>query len=95
MVSNQIRILRKKNNWSQTELANKLGISRSSVKAWELGASMPSTAVIIKLTNIFQASADFLLETNYNADYINLEQLNEAEKVAIRKLINVFLRNGE
>jgi len=93
MVSNRIRFLRKKNNWSQAELANKLGITRSSVNAWELGNSTPSTATVIRLINLFQVSADFLLETNHNPDVINLDQFDEAEKDIIRKLADIFLGN--
>lgn len=95
MVFNRIRFLRKKNNWSQTELANKLGLTRSSVKAWELGISTPSTATIIQLIDVFQVSADFLLETNHNADIINLECLDEAEKNVIRKLLKHILNKRE
>jgi len=94
MVSDRIRFLRKKNNWSQVELASKLGITRSSVNAWEHGNSIPTTAMLIKLINLFQVSADFLLETNHNADVLSLEQLDEAEKAVICKLADIFLADS-
>lgn len=92
MVLKKIRFLRKKNKWSQTELANKLGLTRSSVKAWELGISTPSIATIVQLINVFQVSADFLLETNHNADIISLEYFDEAEREVIRKLLYFMLK---
>lgn len=93
MIADRIRSLRQKNNWSQTELANKLGITRSSVNAWELGISTPATSTIIQLTNIFHVSADYLLELDNNPDTINLEQFTESEKEIIRKLLDYFTEN--
>lgn len=39
ILSEKIVKLRKKNGWSQEELAEKLGISRQSVSKWESGVS--------------------------------------------------------
>lgn len=93
MISDRIRILRQKNNWSQTQLAEKLGLTRSSVNAWELGISTPSTSTIIQLTSLFHVSADYLLEINDNPDIINLEQFNDSEKDIIRRLLDYFIQN--
>ncbi len=46
---------------TQTELARRLGITRSSVNAWEIGISVPSTQYIVELARIFQVSTDYLL----------------------------------
>lgn len=40
VLSEKIAFLRKKNGWSQEELAEKLDISRQSVSKWELGGSL-------------------------------------------------------
>lgn len=93
MITDRIRFLRQKNNWSQTELADRLGLSRSSVNAWELGISTPSTTTIIQLTGLFHVSADYLLEINNSPDIINLEQLDESEKDIIRGLLHHFLQS--
>ena len=93
MIADRIRFLRQKNNWSQTDLAAKLGITRSSVNAWELGISTPATSTIIQLSNIFHVSSDYLLEINDNPDIVNLEQLTELEKEVVRKMLNCFMLN--
>ena len=54
--------LRKKNNWSQEDLAEKLGISRQSVSKWESGTSIPDIDKIIKISAIFDVSTDYLLK---------------------------------
>ena len=46
---------------TQTELAKILGITRSSVNAWEMGISVPSTQYIVELAGLFEVSTDFLL----------------------------------
>ena len=54
--------LRKKNGWSQEELAEQLGVSRQSVSKWESGASIPDLDKILKLSALFGVSTDFLLK---------------------------------
>lgn len=53
---------RKQNGWSQEELAMKLNISRQSVSKWESGASIPDLDKIIRLSQIFEVSTDYLLK---------------------------------
>ena len=52
---------RKKNGWSQEELADKLGVSRQSVSKWEGAQSMPDMKKILQLSEIFNVSTDYLL----------------------------------
>ncbi len=54
--------LRKKNGWSQEELAEMLGVSRQSVSKWESAQSMPDMNRILKMSEIFGVSTDFLLK---------------------------------
>lgn len=61
MIAERIKFLREQKNYTQTELAKKLGITRSSVNAWEMGISVPSTQYIVELSNIFSVSTDYLL----------------------------------
>ena len=53
---------RKKNGWSQEELASKLGVSRQAVSKWESGASDLSTTHLIVLSKLFGASTEELLK---------------------------------
>lgn len=61
MIAEKIKFLREQKAYTQTELAKKLGITRSSVNAWEMGISVPSTQYIVELSNIFSVSTDYLL----------------------------------
>lgn len=62
ILGDKIMNLRKKNNWSQEDLAEKLGISRQSVSKWESGTSIPDIDKIIKISAIFDVSTDYLLK---------------------------------
>lgn len=53
--------LRKKNGYSQEELAEKLGVSRQSVSKWESNNTYPETDKIIQIANLFECSMDDLI----------------------------------
>lgn len=53
---------RKKNGWSQEELAEMLGVSRQSVSKWESAQSTPDLTRIIKMSELFGVSTDYLLK---------------------------------
>ena len=62
ILADKIIDLRKKNGWSQEELASQLGVSRQSVSKWESAASIPDLDKIIRLSKIFGVSTDYLLK---------------------------------
>lgn len=61
-IAERIMTLRKKEGWSQEELAERLGVSRQSVSKWESGASVPDINRILELSEIFDVSTDYLLK---------------------------------
>lgn len=52
---------RKKNGWSQEELADRLGVSRQSVSKWEGAQAVPDMKKIIQMSEVFGVSTDYLL----------------------------------
>lgn len=52
---------RKRNGWSQEELADKLGVSRQSVSKWEGAQAVPDMKKIVLMSEIFGVSTDYLL----------------------------------
>ena len=61
MIADRIKFLREQQKMTQTELSKRLGITRSSVNAWEIGISVPSTQYIVEIAAIFKVSTDYLL----------------------------------
>lgn len=90
MIADKIRSLRQRNDWSQTALANKLGITRSSVNAWEMGISVPATSTVVELAGIFHVTTDYLLDVSNSPDVLNLEHLSSQEKALIYGLLDYF-----
>lgn len=62
ILAEKIIQLRKQNGWSQEELAENLGISRQSVSKWESGASIPDLERIVKMSELFGVSTDYLMK---------------------------------
>ena len=87
MIADRIKILREQENKTQTELAKQLGITRSSVNAWEMGISVPSTQYIIELANIFQVSTDYLLGVNATSS-ISVAGLSDKDIELIHNIIS-------
>lgn len=61
ILAEKIMELRKKNGWSQEELAEQVHVSRQSVSKWESGASIPDLSKILLLSEAFGVSTDYLL----------------------------------
>lgn len=59
----QIRLneLQKQHGMSQIELAHKLNVHRNSVNGWMKGYRAPDTDTVIKLSKLFNVSADYIL----------------------------------
>ena len=61
IISEKIMSLRKRNGWSQEELADQLGVSRQSVSKWESAQSIPDIQKIMAMSELFSVSTDYLL----------------------------------
>ena len=62
ILADKIIELRKKNGWSQEDLAEKLNVSRQSVSKWESAQSVPDMTRILMLSEVFGVSTDYLLK---------------------------------
>ena len=71
--------LRKKNGWSQEELAEQMNVTRQSVSKWESGQAAPDLEKILKLSQLFGVSTDYLLK----------EELSESGNINTAREINV------
>lgn len=64
VLATRIKLLRKKNNLTQEELAFLLDISRTYLASLETAAVLPSLKVLVKIKEFFKCSYDYLLNNN-------------------------------
>ena len=83
----RLKLLRKRNNLSQNALAKKMGVTRATVNAWEMGISFPNAQSLMVLAKFFKVSLDYLLG-NDDSDTIDISALNGEEKKLIYDMIN-------
>ncbi len=60
-IGQNIRFLRKEQDLSQTQLAEKLGLSQDTISLWELDKALPDVLSVIKMAKIFNVSTDYIL----------------------------------
>ena len=89
MIGERIKQLREQCGWTQVELSRKLNITRSSVNAWEMGISVPSTVLIIELAKLFHVSTDYLLGVNETST-LDISSLNDKEVLILMDLVQYF-----
>lgn len=94
MVAAKIKLLREQRGMTQTELAKRLGITRSSVNAWEMGISVPSTQYIVELARLFKVSTDYLLGVASSAT-VNVSGLTEKDIQLVCALVEHLREKGK
>lgn len=93
-IGNKIQELRKKENLSQEQLAEKIGVARQTISKWELGETSPDLKEAKELSKIFNVSLDELVGNNINN--ILIEKVSNTEVLAgmiikILKIMGIFL----
>lgn len=105
---NRIKLLREENSFTQQDLATRLECSKSVIGLYESETRKPSMEVLIKLSEIFNCSIDFIIGTSdiRNPKEINVDDadiafadgikgLNSANKEIIKSTIEALLAKQE
>lgn len=107
ILADKIIRLRKKNGWSQEELAEKMRVSRQAVSKWEGAQTTPDLEKVLMLGNLFRVTTDYLLKDeiedveftdendNPSVKRITLSQANDflewRKSASIRIAVGTFL----
>lgn len=85
-LSDNLKKIRKDNNLSQEQLAEKLGVSRQSVSKWESGLAYPEMDKVLQICQMFNLNVDELLNQN-------IKEVKESKesKTSVNKFIDDFL----
>ena len=86
ILADKITEERKKNGWSQEELANQLGVSRQAVSKWESAGAVPDLQRILQMSELFCVSTDYLLKDEMKAENITYHESTESYAEPLKKV---------
>lgn len=94
---NQIRIgafiseCRKAKGWTQSQLAEKLGITDKAVSKWETGITVPDLEVLLKISKLYNISINDILEPKIQPQRISdFEQISTIPENELREILRQF-----
>jgi putative transcriptional regulator len=65
-MKNTMKVERAKQNWTQADLAEKIGVSRQAINSIETGKFIPSTVLALKMAKVFQTTVEEIFELEEN-----------------------------
>lgn len=81
-----LKELRKQNGFTQQQLADLIGVTKSVISFYELKERAPSPDVLIKLSYIFHVSTDYLLGITRNKT-VDVSELDDEDIKAVQLII--------
>ena len=89
---NTLKSLRLQNKYTQAQRAQKLGLTKSVISAYETGLRLPSYDILIGIAKIFNVSTDYLLGVERQQN-IDLSGLSPEETTALIALIKAMKKS--
>ncbi len=90
LLGNKIKELRKKNKFTQTELAEKVGVTKSTIAAYENDTRTPSYDVLIKMSDVFKVTLDYLILERKDDRNIDVSKLTTSQIFTIKDMVRCF-----
>ncbi len=89
ILADKIIQLRKKQGWSQEELADRLGVSRQAVSKWEGAQSVPDLNKLLAMADLFGVSTDYLLREDLGEEEVSAAIIREESGAAERYRVSL------
>ena len=64
-IATNLRVLRREAGWSQTELAERVGLNRGNIASYESGSAEPSICKLLRISNLFDVSTRDLTRRDF------------------------------
>ncbi len=94
----KLRALRQEKELTQQQLADRLGVTKATISAYETNAKYPSVEVLIALSIFFHVSADYLLglSEQRQTEYVHLtDEQNQLINELIRQFLSLNQKNTQ
>lgn len=88
--SERLKELRKKAGLTQSQLAEKIWVTKATICYYEQSERTPSPEMLIKLANAFHVSTDYLLGIERKSRHLDISDLDEEEIELLEHTIKVF-----
>ena len=95
ILADKIIRLRKKNGWSQEELAEKMKVSRQAVSKWEGAQTIPELEKVLMLAGLFGVTTDYLLRDEMEGEEFAEENSGASVRRITLAQANAFLERRE
>lgn len=90
MLSEQLKIIRKANKFTQQGLADAIGIERSTYASYETGRNKPDVNLLSRIAKVFDVSSDFILEIDTTVP-LNVDDISvQYKKKSGNKLVSTL-----
>lgn len=93
MLGDVIKNLRLARNMNQIQLARNLNVSKQTISNWENNNILPSIEMLIKISQFFSVSTDFLLELD-SRTYIEITGLSKTQLAHIQQIVDDILNTS-
>ena len=94
IISKYLQFLRKRNNYTQDDLAKELGISRQAVSKWETGTTIPDLEVLLKISKLYDITINDILEPKVQPQRItDFEQISTISEKELKEVLEQFDTN--
>ena len=95
IISKYLHFLRKSHNYTQDDLARKLGISRQAVSKWETGTAIPDLEVLLKISKLYNITINDILEPKVQPKKItDFEQISTVPEKELKEVLKQFDTNS-
>ena len=108
LIGEQIQKLRKENNWNQSQLAEKIGVSLTQLQRYENKGVQPPADILKKLADAFNTSIDFIVygdseqkaqqaikDNELLSQFKAVEQMSSKDKSTIKDIIDAFIKRSK
>ena len=92
MFSVRLKQLRTDKRLTQSQVAQRIGVSRAMVSSYECDLRSPSYDVLVRIAYLFGVSTDYLLCIEEKR-YVDISGLTDREASAVCEMVNLFLEN--
>jgi len=104
----RIATLRREKGFSQTELANKVGITYAQIGRYEIKGAQPAADILKKIADAFDTTSDYLMNGSKNdkavatlndnellQQFKEVDLMNKDDKDTVKKLIDAFITKAK